>query len=129
MIQVTWNVYVVDSCNCHKCARHTKSQISQLISCTNFTTIATKLKLLFLSFPVKRNFTSAGSGNGLSNGDDGVEQTGIKISLKCPITFRRIALPARGHDCKHIQVRFAFNMLTITRLLWIFTFLMKLSCF
>ena len=52
---------------------------------------------------VKRNFTNAASNNGGINGDDGVEQTGIKISLKCPITYRRIALPARGHDCKHIQ--------------------------
>ncbi|NXA17759.1 ZMIZ2 protein, partial [Ibidorhyncha struthersii] len=38
------------------------------------------------------------------NGEDGVEQTAIKVSLKCPITFRRIQLPARGHDCRHIQV-------------------------
>ncbi|XP_009270554.1 PREDICTED: zinc finger MIZ domain-containing protein 2, partial [Aptenodytes forsteri] len=37
------------------------------------------------------------------NGEDGVEQTAIKVSLKCPITFRRIQLPARGHDCRHIQ--------------------------
>uniref|UniRef100_A0A672YVR2 SP-RING-type domain-containing protein n=1 Tax=Sphaeramia orbicularis TaxID=375764 RepID=A0A672YVR2_9TELE len=37
------------------------------------------------------------------NGEDGVEQTAIKVSLKCPITFRRIQLPARGHDCKHVQ--------------------------
>lgn len=35
--------------------------------------------------------------------EDGVEQTAIKVSLKCPITYRRINLPARGHDCKHIQ--------------------------
>lgn len=33
-----------------------------------------------------------------------MEQTAIKVSLKCPITFRRIQLPARGHDCKHVQV-------------------------
>lgn len=33
-----------------------------------------------------------------------MEQTAIKVSLKCPITFRRIQLPARGHDCRHIQV-------------------------
>uniref|UniRef100_A0AAV2LH04 SP-RING-type domain-containing protein n=1 Tax=Knipowitschia caucasica TaxID=637954 RepID=A0AAV2LH04_KNICA len=53
---------------------------------------------------VKRNFSSvaASSGAGL-NGEDGVEQTAIKVSLKCPITFRRIQLPARGHDCKHVQ--------------------------
>ncbi|KPP58359.1 zinc finger MIZ domain-containing protein 1-like [Scleropages formosus] len=52
---------------------------------------------------VKRNFSSAAasSGNATLNGEDGVEQTAIKVSLKCPITFRRIQLPARGHDCKH----------------------------
>lgn len=53
-------------------------------------------------FSVKRNFTSVTSGNSV-NGEDGVEQTAIKVSLKCPITFRRIMLPARGHECKHIQ--------------------------
>jgi len=26
-----------------------------------------------------------------------------KISLKCPITKSRIRLPARGHECKHVQ--------------------------
>ncbi|MGH0118179.1 UNVERIFIED_CONTAM: hypothetical protein FKN15_045326, partial [Acipenser sinensis] len=54
---------------------------------------------------IKRNFSSAAasSGNATLNGEDGVEQTAIKVSLKCPITFRRIQLPARGHDCKHIQ--------------------------
>ncbi|XP_076154224.1 zinc finger MIZ domain-containing protein 1-like isoform X1 [Alosa pseudoharengus] len=54
---------------------------------------------------VKRNFSSvaASSGNTTMNGEDGVEQTAIKVSLKCPITFRRIQLPARGHDCKHVQ--------------------------
>lgn len=26
-----------------------------------------------------------------------------QVSLKCPITFKKIVLPARGHDCKHIQ--------------------------
>ncbi|XP_069773765.1 zinc finger MIZ domain-containing protein 1-like isoform X3 [Narcine bancroftii] len=54
---------------------------------------------------IKRNFNSSAvsSGNPGLNGEDGVEQTAIKVSLKCPITFRRIQLPARGHDCKHIQ--------------------------
>lgn len=53
---------------------------------------------------IKRNFSSGTipSTPGL-NGEDGVEQTAIKVSLKCPITFRRIQLPARGHDCRHIQ--------------------------
>lgn len=36
-------------------------------------------------------------------GEDVVEQTAIKLPLKCPITYRCISLPARGHDCKHIQ--------------------------
>lgn len=54
---------------------------------------------------IKRNFNSVAQSNGSINGTegDGVEQTAIKISLKCPITFKRIILPARGHDCKHIQ--------------------------
>ncbi|XP_072342147.1 LOW QUALITY PROTEIN: zinc finger MIZ domain-containing protein 1-like [Scyliorhinus torazame] len=54
---------------------------------------------------IKRNFNSSAmsSSNPGLNGEDGVEQTAIKVSLKCPITFRRIQLPARGHDCKHIQ--------------------------
>lgn len=39
-----------------------------------------------------------------SNNDDSVQQTGVLVSLKCPITFKRIQLPARGADCKHIQV-------------------------
>ncbi|KAF6302215.1 zinc finger MIZ-type containing 2 [Rhinolophus ferrumequinum] len=50
---------------------------------------------------IKRNFSS-GTIPG-PNGEDGVEQTAIKVSLKCPVTFRRIQLPARGHDCRHIQ--------------------------
>ena len=37
--------------------------------------------------------------------DDAVELITIKVSLKCPITQRRITLPARGHDCRHIQER------------------------
>jgi hypothetical protein len=32
-----------------------------------------------------------------------LEQTSQKVSLRCPLTFRRISLPARGHDCRHIQ--------------------------
>jgi len=32
------------------------------------------------------------------------DQNLIKLSLKCPITYRKIGLPARGHDCKHVQV-------------------------
>jgi len=56
---------------------------------------------------IKRNFSNNGqlSANGQPNGldgSDGVEQTAIKVSLKCPITFKRIALPARGCECKHI---------------------------
>ena len=59
---------------------------------------------LSLYFSVKRNFSSvAASSNALQPSEDGVEQTAIKVSLKCPITYRRISLPARGHDCKHIQ--------------------------
>jgi len=51
---------------------------------------------------VKRNFTNGAAS--MLNGEDGIEQTAIKVLLKCPITYRRITLPARGRDCKHIQV-------------------------
>ena len=59
------------------------------------------LLLLFLSLPlpltvVKKWFAS--------NSDDSLQQTGVRISLKCPVTFKRINLPARGAECKHIQV-------------------------
>jgi MIZ/SP-RING zinc finger. len=50
------------------------------------------------SLTVKMNFKSSSGG-----GDDGIETTLDKVSLKCPITQRRITIPARGHDCKHIQ--------------------------
>ena len=40
----------------------------------------------------------------LSNSDDNVQQTRVKVSLKCPVTFKKIKLPARGADCKHTQV-------------------------
>lgn len=61
---------------------------------------------------VKRNFSSGTiPGTPGLNGEDGVEQTAIKVSLKCPITFKRIQLPARGHDCRHIQVRSCVHLL------------------
>lgn len=66
---------------------------------------------------IKRNFNNINGGvnspngsNGLpgapdrgDRGSDGLEQTAQKVPLKCPITYKRITLPARGHDCKHIQ--------------------------
>ncbi|XP_022802721.1 zinc finger MIZ domain-containing protein 2-like [Stylophora pistillata] len=50
---------------------------------------------------VKRNFPLSSCTAGGT--DDSVEQKAIKVSLTCSITFRRITLPVRGHDCKHIQ--------------------------
>lgn len=55
---------------------------------------------------IKRNFsnTAQNTNGGLSNDRDrDIETTALKVSLKCPINFKRITLPARGHDCKHIQ--------------------------
>ncbi|XP_022257226.1 zinc finger MIZ domain-containing protein 1-like [Limulus polyphemus] len=52
---------------------------------------------------IKRNFNSIAATNNAMNCEDGVEQTAMKVSLKCPITFKRVSLPARGQDCKHIQ--------------------------
>ena len=51
--------------------------------------------LLFPPLAVKRQFT---------NSEDGIQQTKTKVPLKCPLTFKRITLPARGAECRHIQV-------------------------
>merc|ERR1712106_149945 len=59
---------------------------------------------------IKRNFNSIPSDSGTNAGDttqssdSGLEPaTSQKVSLRCPLTFKRISLPARGHDCRHIQ--------------------------
>ncbi|XP_077268216.1 zinc finger MIZ domain-containing protein tonalli isoform X3 [Temnothorax americanus] len=52
---------------------------------------------------IKRNFSNTMSNNGIQSEKDVVEQTALKVLLKCPITHKRITLPARGHECKHIQ--------------------------
>jgi len=68
---------------------------------TRFITTAPGLVLeSHLCIVVKRNFTAINGGGPV---EDGVEQTSVKITLKCPITFRRITLPARGNECRHIQ--------------------------
>ncbi|CAG4992314.1 unnamed protein product [Parnassius apollo] len=56
-----------------------------------------KIKMNFNQTPVNNNGSNTG------NDRDNVEQTALKVSLKCPITFKKITLPARGHECKHIQ--------------------------
>ena len=35
----------------------------------------------------------------------GDEETNLNVSLKCPISKRKITVPARGDDCDHIQVQ------------------------
>lgn len=61
---------------------------------------------------IKRNFAVGHTtnpnqplgGNGPGTDKDSLETaTSTKVSLKCTVTLKRIALPARGHDCKHIQ--------------------------
>ena len=51
------------------------------------------------------NIPGGGPGGGglLNSVEEGVEQTAIRVDLKCPITRQRIRLPVRGSDCKHIQ--------------------------
>uniref|UniRef100_A0A3Q2W4N2 Zinc finger MIZ-type containing 2 n=1 Tax=Haplochromis burtoni TaxID=8153 RepID=A0A3Q2W4N2_HAPBU len=86
-IQIT-----VTACCCVR--THTHAQLAALMF----------FDFLPLCLSVKRNFSSGSiPGTPGLNGEDGVEQTAIRVSLKCPITFRRIQLPARGHDCRHIQ--------------------------
>ena len=54
--------------------------------------------MCFVSLPVRKWFALN------SSVPDDVQQTGVRVSLKCPITYRKIMLPARGGECKHIQV-------------------------
>lgn len=61
---------------------------------------------------IKRNFAAGQAAAALNQqqnnnnnqgGSDAQEQTSLKVFLKCPITYKRITLPARGQECKHIQ--------------------------
>ncbi|XP_039749645.1 zinc finger MIZ domain-containing protein 1 [Pararge aegeria] len=57
-----------------------------------------KIKMNFNQAPANPN-----NNPNMPSDRDSVEQTALKVSLKCPITFKKITLPARGHECKHIQ--------------------------
>lgn len=37
------------------------------------------------------------------NGTSLDEPTSLKVMLTCPLTFRRMTLPSRGQDCRHLQ--------------------------
>jgi len=50
--------------------------------------------------------------NGSAENNSAGDQATIRISLKCPITYRTIVLPARGLDCKHAQVNHNYVRLT-----------------
>uniref|UniRef100_A0A336MBF7 CSON008919 protein n=1 Tax=Culicoides sonorensis TaxID=179676 RepID=A0A336MBF7_CULSO len=57
---------------------------------------------------IKRFFASGGmppnAMQQLGNESDPIQdQQSVRVFLKCGITGKRIMLPARGHDCKHIQ--------------------------
>lgn len=36
--------------------------------------------------------------------DGGIETTSMRLSLRCPLSFMRIRVPARGRSCTHVQV-------------------------
>src|SRR4029434_10635579 len=79
--------------------------LSLYLSLSPFLYLSLSFYLSLCLSTVKRNFSSvAASSNTTLNGEDGIEKTAIKVSLKCHITSTRIQLPARGHDCKHVQV-------------------------
>ena len=78
--------------------------------------------MFFVLVAVKRSFAQPGvssSGMGVGGGGmvgESAELHTIKLSLKCPITYRIITLPARGHDCKHIQVNvISFDLVQVTQ--------------
>jgi hypothetical protein len=43
----------------------------------------------------------------------GVSLDNIKISLKCPITYTSIIVPAKGSKCTHVQVKTKLSYLSV----------------
>ena len=73
-----------------------------------------KANLVVCCAAVKKGLAQSGLSTMPCNGSDSsADQATIRISLKCPITYRMIVLPARGLDCKHIQVSYAPVLLFI----------------
>ena len=64
----------------------------------NLLTVIILNVIVFLLFAVRKWFALDCSVS------DDVQQTSVKMSLKCPITQHKIMLPARGGKCKHFQV-------------------------
>ncbi|XP_063699763.1 zinc finger MIZ domain-containing protein 1 [Culicoides brevitarsis] len=53
---------------------------------------------------IKRFFASGAiPPNAMNESDPTQEPKSVRVYLKCGSTHKRITLPARGHDCKHIQ--------------------------
>ncbi|XP_065830870.1 zinc finger MIZ domain-containing protein 1-like isoform X2 [Oscarella lobularis] len=61
-----------------------------------------KKRLLAVDLCIQKIRANFAATNQLGN-QTGVEQTSIKVSLKCPLSFRRITFPARGRECRHVQ--------------------------
>jgi len=59
----------------------------------------------------------SGSGPLDSLGGD-VQSTGLKLSLRCPISGRRLAVPVRGFECQHIQVLHYITIIIIIMIIW-----------
>ena len=61
----------------------------------------------FFNCNTAHSLPGSGPGGGIispaSSVGEGVEQTAVRVVLKCPITRQRLRLPARGCECRHIQ--------------------------
>lgn len=81
----------------------------------------TKIKQNFNNSNYNINYNSNSNNSSLnltpstpsSLDENGIEQTSFRLSLRCPITFKRIVIPARGNDCKHLQ---CFDLETFLKL-------------
>lgn len=73
------------------------SRKTRLFSCS--------VKQLFASgaFSANNSIVTTAT-NGESTGISEHVTTSVHVALPCPITNRRIQIPARGRDCRHIQV-------------------------
>lgn len=83
------------------------------IVCKTFDVSKLVMDMALLLFTVKRLFQqrlintvprSLALGSPGDNGGNMDDENSTVVSLRCPITYKRINLPARGSECRHIQV-------------------------
>ncbi|XP_078431769.1 E4 SUMO-protein ligase PIAL2-like [Wolffia australiana] len=77
-------------------------QVVGLFSGEYIIAVASMENVQLSTIPLPQDYTSLGVGTEHQEDDDLIEGLS-KISLLCPLSFRRIKTPVKGHLCKHHQ--------------------------